>query len=226
MNTKYAFPNSMTKAVTPLYEASTDSIPSVYYTAEVAAAIEYIVGVQNQEVAWLGIVEIVSDNAYLITDIYIPTQEVSAASVDINEKDMAELAERIMADGHDISMMRYHGHSHVNMGVSPSATDQEHLSDYLEHSDWFIREIRNKKGDKKVDIFDKTKSCVFQCVDTNIWELLQTEEFYTKWDKELNNVIRLTPKPVFNKNKEIVCTPNNVTDYESLLSDPFYVRDY
>lgn len=232
----YNFPVLMEQGVTPLFEQPSTDFPIVYYTIEVFKMIEYIVFKQDKEVAWMGLVEKLSDTEYLIYKLYIPTQVVSATSVDISENAIAELVNKIMDEGHDPSELRYHGHSHVNMDVYPSIIDQQHMAEYVESADYFIREIRNKKNKNKVDIFDKNQNKVFHCVNAEIYELLQEQKFYDELDAQMKQQITNKVIPPI-KNTALISpwqarqkyniSKASETDAEllELMSDPFYVRD-
>ena len=222
------------KGVTPLFSTVVEHIPSVFFTAEVIRAIEYIVYSQAKEVAWMGLVEKLEDNNYLVYKLYVPKQTVTAASVDIDADAIAKLTMQILDEGHNPEHLRYHGHSHVNMTVFPSVTDQDHMADYLEHAPFFIREIRNKKQDSRVDIFDKEANKIYHCVDTDIYDLMQSDEFYAELDNVFKQMIadkpsitslyqRKTTTPLLpNLQNNDLNKKNDVLTYEDLLADPFY----
>lgn len=140
--------------------------PDVMYTTEAWQTIRYIVAHCSAEVGWLGLVEYYEDsNVYLVTDIFVPPQEVTGTTTEIESDAMAALANDLLDQGLDTSKLYYWGHSHVNMGVSPSGQDERQLDEYLEHCPVFIRGIYNKRGDAKVDVFNTEEGVVFQCVD-------------------------------------------------------------
>lgn len=229
----YSFPILMKQGESPLYEEPSKGFPAVYYDADVFKAIEHIVYKQKKEVAWMGLVEQLSDTEYFVYKLYIPEQKVTGTTVDISEHAISKLANRIMDEGHDPNELRYHGHSHVNMSVTPSATDQEHIADYLENIDFFIREIRNKAGEYKVDVFDKRVSKIFQCVNTEIYDLLREQSFYDELDKYMDETIkeelpvRYTPKALaqyYKKRDDFVVDDHAIdSEFLELLADPFYV---
>ena len=254
MNKQQKFVNIMQKGVTPIFETTNDSCyPTVYYSADVAVAIDHIVQSQEKEVAWMGLVDKISETEYLIYKIYIPEQEVTASTAEIEDSGISKLVMQIMDEGEDPGKLRYHGHSHVRMGVSPSSTDQDHMSDYLEHADWFIREIRNKKGDQKLDLFDKEHGVAYQCIDSEIWELTRDASFFEELDMRLKEAVTSrTFKPFkgnvipayYNARKNdaedaelwtpskvaerISALPNKTKEeqeLEDLMSDPFGVAD-
>ena len=160
---------SLKATTTPLIPVGTipavEPVPTVYYTTKAWHSIQYLVSRCPQEVGWLGLVDMLEDGDYLITDIYVPLQTVHGAETDIDEDAMEALFDQIIDEGNDPSKLRYWGHSHVNMGVGPSGQDENQLEEYLDACDWFIRGIYNKQGAAKVDVFDRTKQKVFQCVD-------------------------------------------------------------
>lgn len=241
---KITFQNSNVPAITPLYSAPSAQPPVVYFTLEAELTVRHLVNTMDVEIAWFGLVRYEEPlNGYVVYKILIPEQEVTGASVDITANAIAQLTSEILDAGEDPSHLRYHGHSHVNMVTSPSPTDQDHLADYMEHSDWFIREIRNKKGSYKLDVFDKTQGVVFQCVDRDIYEHLQTAEFYDALDDlvddrviEIRPKLPTKPKPVgvsYIEQRAKNLAPRHPYDdlfddldetYLTQLNDPFFVK--
>ena len=52
------------------------------------------------------------------------------------------------------------------MGVTPSMQDERQIDEYLEHAPLFIRGIYNKRGERKLDVFDRERGLIFQkCPD-------------------------------------------------------------
>lgn len=191
----YAFGSSATQGVTPLLRKGEFVFPKVFYTPEVAAAIDYIVDNVDTEAGWFGYVE-EQGTDYLITDIYVPKQIVSGASVDIAPDAVAALTMELLDTGKDPSKLRYHGHSHVNMAVSPSTTDQDMIDDFLEHADYFIRGIYNKKGDARVDVYHPKDRLVFHLVDAGPVNNIP-EEFFDHLDDMISGNIKVYKPKVF-----------------------------
>jgi hypothetical protein len=162
--------------------------PTVYFTNEALATIDYIVAQCAKEIAWLGLVEEM-ENSFLVTKVYLPKQTVTGTSVDIEPDAMNLLIHELITAGEDPNKLRYHGHSHVNMAVNPSSIDQNHMRDYLEHVDYFIRSIHNKKGDTRVDVYDKRTMLVHHNVPHDNWDLLQDDAFYDRLDQVLEDQI-------------------------------------
>ena len=189
-------PNSIT-AIIPDDDDQYDILPMVYFTNKAQRTIDFIVAECQDEVAWLGTVTETETGDYCVEEIFIPEQEVTGTTVDISANAMGKLVNDLMDRGLDPNTLRYHGHSHVSMSVGPSSTDQNHIAEYLEGVDWFIRSIHNKKGEKRVDVFQKTSQRVINCVDSDVWEHVLPDEYYDELSAQLKERVTrrvFTPK--------------------------------
>ncbi len=185
--------SSLVATTTPL---DVTEAPTVYYTHEAWEMMWYVINKCTQEVGWLGLVERDEENnSFLITEIFVPEQLVHGAETDISAEALGKLANDLELAGKDSSQLRYWGHSHVNMGVSPSLTDEMQIDDYLEHADWFIRSIQNKRGESKVDVYDTEENAVFQCVDSDVLSVTLDEERIAEIDMILTNNVKRAPLP-------------------------------
>lgn len=154
--------DSMSKTSGLLFELPR---PRVFYAPEAHSKLWAAVYLSPVEVGWLGLVDRMG-NDYLITDIFVPKQQVSSVTTDIEPEDVAVLVETLVQEGHDPSKLRFWGHSHVSMDVTPSGTDEDQVLEYLtDDVDWFIRGIYNKHGKAKVDVYDVRNNMLHQCVD-------------------------------------------------------------
>lgn len=167
MSKLMATSTSATKAVVPILREE-DYLPVVVYSVKAWLTIQYLVAACPKEVGWMGTVKELPDNKYLIEEIFVPKQTVNGAETDISPDDMAELVFQLMQRGIDHNRLYYWGHSHVNMGVSPSTQDETQAMSYVERFPVFIRGIYNKRGDSKVDVYDTNSMLVYQCVNTEV----------------------------------------------------------
>lgn len=168
--------------------------PTVFYTKEVWDSIWYIVDQCKKEVGWLGLVEELANGDYLITEIFVPKQEVTSVTTEMEPEALAKLAMQLLDEDKDPSKLRYWGHSHVDMPVRPSATDEDQVDEYLEHADWFIRGIYNKKGDTKVDVYDMRVNFLYTCVDDRLDLPPVDETLKDKIDAELKANVTEPPR--------------------------------
>lgn len=187
--------------------------PRVFYTPETRAIIDYLVNSCAQEVGWLGLVEKQGDD-YLIGQIYVPEQTVNATETDIGSDAFTALVEEIFSGGHNPGHLYYWGHSHVNMAVSPSHQDEQQVQEYLESCPVFIRGIYNKRGDSKVDVYDREARVVFQCVEERTRFELAPEMI-----QGLDELIKTNVK---SSRVSYITSACNVIDYE----DAYDLYDY
>lgn len=110
------------------------------------------------EIAWRGVVDRIDDWTFIIEDIFLPKQTVSGASVEIEAEDMAALRNKLIEEGviervadptaKPRKGLYFHGHSHVNMGVCPSAIDEGTRKEEMESNvPYYVWMICNKKGE-------------------------------------------------------------------------------
>ena len=142
-----------------LFTREQQTAPIVQYTNRAWQKMKKVIAMCTEEVGWLGTVDKVGVG-YLVTDIFVPKQVVTATECDIEADALADLVHELDYPEN----LYYWGHSHVNMGVSPSGQDEQQTSEYLEHNDIFIRAIYNKKGASKVDVFDMVAGIQYQSV--------------------------------------------------------------
>lgn len=126
----------------------------------------------DKEVAWHGVAYRNKDltvDEYYITDILVYPQEVTGATV---TTDQNKYQNWLMSHDDEIfNNIRMQGHSHVNMGVTPSAVDNtlyESILSQLDDTMFYIFMIWNKKGDKTCKIYDLAKNILFDTADCEI----------------------------------------------------------
>jgi len=215
--------SSMEPTITPLYEEP--PMPVVYYTPHVKAVINHLVAVNAAEVGWLGLVEQVNDNDYLVYKLYVPKQTVHSAETDIDSDAMANLGIEITEAGLPAEDLYYWGHSHVNMQVSPSGQDEVQIEEFLEAGcKRFIRGIYNKQGHSKVDVYDVSRNVIYQCVREDV-EVSLTDKDVEHLDTLIKANVTKKPPPVYKKTptkRSPVISNLPVNNYHSQLQQPFY----
>lgn len=144
-----------------------------------------IINETNSECAWHGFVTR-DGNKYIINDIEVYPQIVSGATVDADEEKYPLWV--IQHTDEQICSMRLQGHSHVNMGTSPSGTDLAFFDDLTKQvRDYYIFIIQNKKGEFNLRLVNKEQGYILEGLDYTIegiddWynqakELLQTKTY-------------------------------------------------
>ena len=82
---------------------------------------------------------------FYFTDVYVVNQICSGVKSDMVGTAVGDLCSQLLDEGKDPSLLNGFGHSHVNMGVSPSGTDEATFERL--QSDPLISIILNKKGE-------------------------------------------------------------------------------
>lgn len=126
----------------------------------------------SDEVAWHGVAYRTSDHeqdSYLIEDIMVYPQEVTGATVTTDQEKYQDWL--YSQEDEVFNNIRMQGHSHVNMGVTPSGVDDnlyEGILEQLEDDMFYIFVIWNKKGDKTVKIYDFGENILFETKDVDV----------------------------------------------------------
>lgn len=144
--------------------------PQVVILPDAFTKMRYYVECTDTEVGWLGTVEKMN-NIYLITDTLLFDQEVNSVTCEITPQGLTEIANELLAlpNGMEIvNSIRLWGHSHVNMGVSPSGQDDTQMTVFAGSCEYFLRVIANKKGEMEFSLYDYNTGVV--CLDVP-WQL-------------------------------------------------------
>jgi hypothetical protein len=169
----------------------------------------------SDEIAWHGVVE-KNQSYYLIKEILVYPQTVTGATV---VTDQNKYSMWLMEQPDEIfNNLRFQGHSHVNMGVSPSGVDQawyDSILKQLTNQDYYIFLILNKRGDVTISLYDMPSNTIYDTDDINLSVLLEDETTLNDWYTEQVTVVE---KPKFiderswGKTVEYVY-PNDLDDY-------------
>lgn len=141
----------------------------ILVSPEACAKMNTFIRCCSVEIGWLGVVEEIGDVLF-ISDVLLFDQEVSASQTEIDADALADFWEECLTNPpagmtdlevmEMLSKIRFWGHSHVNMGVFPSGTDERTMhvqfAQMIEDSEqrpWFVRAIGNKSGEMVFDVF-------------------------------------------------------------------------
>jgi len=182
----------------------------------------------STEVAWHGTARRGEDDDYYVDDIIMYPQVVTGTTVDLDKERsfewMTSLSDEVYAN------MKMHGHSHVNMGVTPSSTDlkfyKEEILDELNDDSFYIFMIMNKKHDITVKIYDYRKNIFFDTADVNVSVLddgIGVESFVSMAKSNVRTKTYEPPKAVIPAVKPPVTTPSVTTPVKE-TSTPKYKR--
>lgn len=169
----------------------------------------------DDEVAWHGTVEKKKSedgkSEYIVKDILVYPQEVTGATVTTDQ----ERYEKWLYEDQDdevFNSIRMQGHSHVNMGTTPSATDEELYSkilDQLDDSMFYIFLIWNKKNEKTVMIYDLEDNTLYENGDVSINIL----EDGTGIEKFLKDAVKAVERKTYTYKQDAVVSTKSSTGY-------------
>lgn len=131
----------------------------------------------SSEVAWHGVCKreeleegATEIAAYRIEDILVYPQTVSGATASSDDE---KYPMWLMSHPDEVfNHIRFQGHSHVNMGVTPSTVDTtfyNELLGQLKDGDFYVFAIYNKKRDKTIKIYDYGMNLMFETADVNVY---------------------------------------------------------
>ena len=127
-------------------------------------------------------------NEFIIEDIILFPQTVTGATVTSDDLEYAmwvsDLSDEVFAK------INGHGHSHVNMGTSPSGVDTQYQRDMINNGlrKFYIFAIWNKSGSNWHTIYDPTENIVWEDADIELelppdaydaWALSMLEQYVT-----------------------------------------------
>ena len=188
--------------------------PMVCFTEQVLAKFKGYVDNCSLEIGWLALVRIDAQGRYIVYDTLLPHQNVSAVTTDLMESGLQEVGEEILSTRPDeFNNVRCWCHSHVNMQVCPSGTDDNTFEQFYENCEYFIRVICNKKGDIRVDFVDLEKEIRFDNINWYILLSKETEVLNSsiaKYQKEIDEITEKNKKIIDELNKKIDEYRNNL----------------
>ena len=123
----------------------------------------------STEVAWHGLVNRIDKTHFQITKILVYPQKVTAATVNTDHEKYTPWLYAL--DDDEFNTLRFQGHSHVNMGTSPSSVDMKNqwdLIDTLSSEDYYIFMIWNKRREYNVRVVDMADNIIYSGDDVKV----------------------------------------------------------
>ena len=140
--------------------------PIIKITDTAHRKMQALVAECDKEIAWHGLVK-KTKNVYKIYDILVFPQEVTGTQAYSLDEEYGPWIGSITNEHYN--NLRMHGHSHVNMEVSPSLTDTNYQRDVVTQIDnFYIFTIQNKRGNAEWWVYDKVQNIMFENADISI----------------------------------------------------------
>ena len=146
-----------------------DSSAIVWLTQKAYRKIVTLVTGFSDEVGWHGTVSRIGDDEFVIEDIFVYPQEVTGSTVNTDQMIYTEWLYSL--DDETFNKIRMQGHSHCNMGVSPSGVDDNHrqkLLDQLDPDMFYIFMIWNRSLSVHTLVYDMARNILYEDDDVDV----------------------------------------------------------
>ena len=124
----------------------------------------------GDEIAWHGFVKRDGMN-FTLYDVIMYPQYNSAATTKSDEEEYSKWILR-QYEFENFCDLKMHGHSHVNMGCSPSGTDmqfRENILKNLKKDSFYIFMIMNKQGSYTIELYDYVTGIIYDTSDITVY---------------------------------------------------------
>lgn len=198
-----------------VWTAKEDDIPILEFTPLAYVKMVSLLQHYSSEVAWHGTVNRDPDNPlhFIIEDILVYPQQVDGTNANT---DRQEYTQWLYAQEDEIfNTIRMQGHSHVNMGTSPSPVDlthQEEILHQLEDDMFYIFMIWNKRLDHTIKIYDLASNTLYEDADIDL--------VCPTLDSFLEEADQLVKKKVYTPAKS--SSPQKPAGYSGYSGWPYY----
>lgn len=163
--------------------------PTIYITTEAYIKMRKLVDDTTTEIGWYGTVTKCPglDNVYVIEDILVYPQKVTGATCEQDDDKMFEFEMSLTTE--QVNHKRFQGHSHVNMGVTPSGVDENFYQDLLTQvTDYFIIAVTNKRNEYTVRFYDIENNILYTDLSINV--ILDDGRELNSWYEEAKNKLK------------------------------------
>ena len=193
---------------TQMFEVSQPNAVTVNFTIEAYEQMYALVNHFDCEVAWHGLAHRVDDTHFQITKILLYPQDVDSVTVTTDQVGYSNwLNDR---SDEEFNSIRFQGHSHVNMGTSPSGLDESKQWDIikdLDETDFYVFVIVNKRHEYHIWVVDKAKNAVYTEKDVNVTiGTFDKNEFLKDADTLVKKVVHNYYPPVAKPKKAVAAT--------------------
>lgn len=167
-----------------------DRTANLEFTSTAWIKMRALVDAFDTEVQWHATVKRKNKHTFVVKDILIYPHSATAVTVDVDQEEYNKWLTSLDED--TFEACRFHGHSHVNMGVNPSQKDVSYrrkvlniLGNPTKNTDLFyIFVIINKRGELNAQIFDLQNNVMYSddeiTVTVNIGGNDSLDEFIRK----------------------------------------------
>lgn len=137
----------------------------------------------DKEIGWHGLIirDPENENHFILQDVILFPQEVTSVTVVADEQKYPLWALTLPEE--QFNKLRFHGHSHVNMGVTPSSTDTTYYEQNIRQfkDGFYIFMIINKRFEMFIQVYDFDNNTFY---DKNEVDIEIGDDFSRKLDAD------------------------------------------
>lgn len=130
-----------------------------------------LVAACDKECAWHGVVTADTERRrFTVHDILVYPQTITSVTVEKDEEKYFQWHQALPDE--EYNNLKLQGHSHVNMGVSPSGVDRDtyvELAETISNDAFYIFMITNKRHDYFFEILDKQNNVIYDKSDIDLF---------------------------------------------------------
>lgn len=165
-----------------------DRKATILFTEDAWNKVNALVREFDTEVQWHGCVNRISENEFEIYDILVPPHVVTGSTVTSDQAKYEEWLDKLPNNVFDF--LHFHGHSHVNMGCSPSGVDTKYRQDVVtqlpiprneDDDSFYIFLIFNKRGEWTGEIYDLKYNALYETNEIVIDVYTGSDEFLSEF---------------------------------------------
>lgn len=144
-------------------------VPTITISQNALDKMQIYIESVNIEIGWLGTLIKKAEDHYYLEDVFLLEQKCHGTNTTITADGQSKLIMELMEKGKldVLNNIKFWGHSHVNMDVSPSTQDEDTLKMLKPdvNPDFFLRGIFNKSGKVKFTLYDYINNMIVDNVD-------------------------------------------------------------
>ena len=180
----------------------------------------------SSEIAWHMIVRKTGKNTLCITDVLVYPQTVTNSTVNTDDVKYPTWLSEL--DDETFNNLRGQGHSHVNMGISPSSVDTNYYSDLLKTltSGFYLFIIMNKKDDMFIQAVDVDKNIIYETADIEFEVASNTYNENSWYAEQMVNIETITKRTSYKTETGKSTKKSNESEEDSIWGDLLSGRAY
>ena len=175
----------------------------------------------DTEIAWHG-TAYRDDNGqpkYYIKDVFLYPQIVRSVTVDTDQEKYQNWLTEL--DDETFNNLRFQGHSHVNMGVTPSSVDEAYYDTILDvfkredPNSFYIFTVMNKRGEMYLIIYDLANNIIYNKNDIDVMIIDGNKDLFTEITEQKTKFCE-TPKitaPTYVNTPKKLFDPKDPNEY-------------